>query len=105
MGLGANEDGQCSMCDAAHLRPWGNGCLAYKGALEKCKDLNIDPSEYKLYLDFNLVRFAKDLPKPSDSTGVDVKDEGVEELYKEQIKQLTKINLQQKAQIVDLLQQ
>lgn len=98
MGLGANEDGHCSMCDVDHLRPWGNGCLAYKDALVKCSDLNIDPSEYKLYLDLNLVRYAKDLPDNK------VKDENKPELS-DQVKSLTESNAQQRRQIQSLLHQ
>lgn len=103
MGLGANEDGHCSTCDGTHLRPWGASCLAYKGALQQCKDLNVEETEYKNYLDFNLVRYSKDLPKipglPGNTKGSEVKDEDVMELYRDQIKQLTTVNLQQKAQI------
>lgn len=62
MGLGANEDGHCSGCDSDHLRPWGTQCLAYKDAIKKCEELNLDPSGYKQYLDLNTVRRAKDLP-------------------------------------------
>lgn len=109
MGLGANEDGLCSSCEVAHLRPWGTQCLAYKGAVLKCQELNIDISEYKHYLDLNLVRYSKDLPKipetgAGDKTG-QVKDEDIEDLYRQQIKQLTEVNLQQKAQIDALVQQ
>lgn len=63
MGLGANEDGRCSGCESDHLRPWGTLCLAYKYAIQKCADLNFDQSEYRQYLDLNLVRRAKDLPE------------------------------------------
>lgn len=107
MGLGANEDGHCSTCDVYHLRPWGTQCLSYKNALQKCQDLNIDVTEYRKYLDRNLVRYAKDLPPDPSATGVkkgEVKDEEVEDLYRQQIKQLTEINLQQKAQIEALVQ-
>lgn len=107
MGLGANEDGHFSMCDATYLQSWGAHCLAYKGAIEQCTKLNIDISEYKSYLELNLVRYSKDLPKiptpPGDESGAEVKDEKVADLYRDQIKQLTAVNLQQKAQIESLI--
>lgn len=96
MGLGAHEDGHCSTCDIAHLRPWGNQCVAYKSAIEKCTELNIDESESKKYLDANLLRFAKDLP-PS---GVKHDERAADE-----IKQLKDINRQQKDQIEALMDQ
>lgn len=99
MGLGSNEDGHCSTCDTSHLRPWGSNCLAYKEALVKCSDLNIDASEYKQYLDLNLVKYAKDLPENS-GTNLDKKP-----LPPDQVKTLTDINLQQKKQIQSLLHQ
>lgn len=101
MGLGANEDGHCSSCDSDHLRPWGTQCLGYKNALEKCADLNVETTEYKQYLDLNLVRRAKDLPIPPAGTGT-VHD-GVDDKNLEQIKRLTEINLKQKAQIQSLV--
>lgn len=97
MGLGANEDGHCSSCDIMHLRPWGTQCLAYKEALSKCDELNLDHSDYKLYLDLNLLRYAKDV----QSTATDEKGD----IPADQLKALTETNLQQKKYIQSLLDQ
>lgn len=93
MGLGTNEDGHCSSCDSDHLRPWGTQCLAYKNALEKCNELNLDPGEYK--------HRAKDIQEPSGGSnlGHDVADKK----HLDQIKHLTEINLKQKAHIQSLV--
>lgn len=98
MGLGAHEDGHCSTCDISHLRPWGTQCLSYKNALEKCQELNIDESEYRNYLDANLLRFAKDLPPVPKGGKTDDRDP-------DQVQQLKDINLQQKDQIQALMDQ
>lgn len=64
----------------------------------------MDESEYKGYLDLNLVRYTKDLQKdPAVASGTQVKSEDNPDLYKQQIKQLTAVNLQQKAQIIEAL--
>lgn len=97
MGLGANEDGHCSTCDVSHLRPWGGNCLAYKEALQKCTDMNTDPSEYKQFLDFNLLKYARDLPENYNDDD--------KKPPPDQVKALTDINLQQKKQIQSLLHQ
>lgn len=104
MGLGAHEDGHCSGCDTDHLRPWGTQCLAVKAALQQCKELNIDESEYKAYLDLDVLRYAKDLPP---GVGKQDNDDEVPDIpaadYQEQIRRLTNINLQQKSRIDSLL--
>lgn len=100
MGLGANEDGHCSSCDVSHLRPWGSNCLAYKEALVKCSDLMVDSSEYQLYLDLNLLKYAKDLPENVSGSSEDAKL-----TLPDQVQMLTDINLQQKKQIQSLLHQ
>lgn len=110
MGLGANEEGHCSGCDSDHLRPWGTQCLAYKEALQRCTDFNLDQSTYKQYLDLNLVKRAKDLPGYDASNitgGTAVEQHGSPEdkddKLLEQVKRLTDINLKQKAQIQSLV--
>lgn len=100
MGLGANEDGHCSTCDVSHLRPWGGNCLAFKEALVKCEDLNIDSSEYKQYLNFDVLKYAKDLPENAVANGSDDKKPSPD-----QLKALTDINLQQEKHIQSLLHQ
>lgn len=106
MGLGAHEDGHCSGCDTDHLRPWGTQCLAVKAALQQCKDLNIEESEYKAYLDLDVLRYAKDLPPLTGAGGVKLSDDTSKISaadYEDQIKKLTDINLQQKSRIDALL--
>lgn len=99
MGLGANEDGHCSSCDVSHLRPWGGNCIAYKDALQKCSDMSTDPSEYKQFLDFNLLKYARDLPENASAKAEEKKPSP------EQLQALTDVNLQQKKQIQSLLHQ
>lgn len=61
--------------------------------------MQVDTSQYKQYLDLNLVRRARDLPDPPGRGVIDNPDEK----NLDQIKPLTDINLKQKAQIQSLV--